>query len=161
MLSWLRKKQPSNLILDTFYRKHAEKTEKLSRLLNSKLDYEATVWGTLKILFDFTPDIVPEDSVDMVGSEIATLKEMGVVAPFAAILVQEKHWTEDTGPDWVYVQEVARDGGMPLFELVSIPSPMAAPTQMDTVRKLCRFFQEKGISSNQAAKHITEGFSKK
>ena len=55
----------------------------------------------------------------MVGNEIATLKEMGVVAPFAAILVREKDWTEDTGADWAYIQEVARDGGMSLFELVS------------------------------------------
>jgi hypothetical protein len=161
MLSWLRRKQASNSLLDIFYRKQAEKTESLSRLLNARLDYEATVWGTLKILFDITPDIVPKDRVDMVGNEIATLKEMGVVAPFAAILVREKDWTEDTGADWAYIQEIARDGGMSLFELVSAPSPMVAPTQMDTVRKVCKFFREKGISSNQAAKHITEGFSKK
>src|SRR4051812_6297556 len=118
MFSWLQRKPASDPLLDFFNQKQAEKTELLSRLLNARLGYEATVWGTLKILFDMPPDIVPEDRVDMVSNEIATLKEMGVVAPFAAILVREKDWTEDTEADWAYIRAVARDGGMSLFELV-------------------------------------------
>jgi hypothetical protein len=125
-------------------------------LLQARASYEDTVWRTLKIMFDVSADIVPENRAELVKEEISTLNEMEVTAPVAAILIHDKDWSEDNGPSWAYLREVAREGGMPFFELVSTPTPMVSATQMEIVRKLCSALQLAGVSAGDATKHIME-----
>ncbi|UZF92071.1 hypothetical protein [Bosea sp. NBC_00550] len=162
MFSWLRKKPVpvSNPFQEAIERKHSEKLSLINQLLQGQTDYESAVWGCLKILYDANPEIVPENRVKIFSAEISALKAMGVVVPFAALLVWQKDWTEDAGSDWSYLQEVAREGGMPLFAEVSVPVAMVAPNGMDQMRKLCLASHVVGMGAGETAKKLTELFRK-
>jgi hypothetical protein len=156
MFSWLRKRaeRAANPLTQHFNRMHEEQAAAVRKLLQEGISYEDATWGTLKIMFKFSADFIPDNRVESVEREIATLKELGVIAPLAAILVYDKDWTDDNGPSWTYLQEVAREGGMALFDLVSVPTPMVSATQMELLRKVCLILEMAKVDPSDAARRV-------